>query len=118
MPQTPTIILETKKVTALLDTGCLVGECISQESINSLNTSNYLFDTNTTICSGFDNTCETKFESLNLNISFINEVNLFKESFNTTVTVLKKSKIDLIISRETIKNMISQRDYLVISKHQ
>ena len=84
---TPTIIKETKKVTALLDTGCLVGDCISEESINSLNTSNYLFDTNTTICSGFDNTCETKFKSLNLNISFIDEINLFEESFNTTVTV-------------------------------
>ena len=79
---------------------------------------NYLFDTYTTICSGFDNTCETKFKSLNINISFINEINIFKESFSTTVTVLKKSKIDLIISRETIKNMISLRDYLVILKHQ
>ena len=100
---TPNTITETKEVTALLDTGCLVGDCISQESINSLNAFNYLFDTNTTICSGFDNTCETKFKSLDLNISFINELNLFKENFNTTVTVLRKSKIDLIIGRETIK---------------
>ncbi len=84
---TPTMALVSKEVTALLDTGCLVGDCISEESINSLNTSNYLFDTNTTICSGFDNTCETKFKSLNLNISFIDEINLFEESFNTTVTV-------------------------------
>ncbi len=62
-----------------------------------------MFDTFTTICSGFDNTCETKFKSINLKISFINEINHFQEDFNTTVTVLKKSKIDLIIGRETIK---------------
>jgi hypothetical protein len=100
-------ISETNKITALLDTGCLVGDCISLESINSLNTFNYLFDTNTTICSGFHNTYETKkkFKSLNLKISFINEINLFQEDFNTTVTVLKKSKIDLIIGRETIKKI-------------
>jgi hypothetical protein len=30
-----TIITETKEVTALLDTGCLVGDCISQETIKS-----------------------------------------------------------------------------------
>ena len=39
---TPTMALVTKQVTALLDTGCLVGDCISEESINSLNTANYV----------------------------------------------------------------------------
>jgi hypothetical protein len=53
-------ISETKEVTALLDTGCLVGDCISQGIIKSLNTFNYLFDTNTTICSGFHNTYAKK----------------------------------------------------------
>jgi hypothetical protein len=42
-------------VQALLVTGCLVGDCMSQETIDKLNASHLVVNIKTTICSGFDN---------------------------------------------------------------
>jgi hypothetical protein len=44
-----------KDIRVLLDTGCLVGDCISKKVVDSLNASDLLFDVATTICSGFNN---------------------------------------------------------------
>jgi hypothetical protein len=88
---------------ALLDTGCLVEDTISQEIVDSLDASHLLYDVNTTICSGFNNQCTDKFQCLKININFFNEVNSLQENFNTVVIVLMNSHIDLIIGRETIK---------------
>jgi hypothetical protein len=46
-----------KSIRALLDTRCLVGDCISKSIVDSLNASHLLFNVSTTICSGFNNQC-------------------------------------------------------------
>jgi hypothetical protein len=50
-------------VQALLDSGCLTGDCISQEIVNKLNAKHLIVHTNTTICSGFNNECNDNFPS-------------------------------------------------------
>jgi hypothetical protein len=90
---------------ALLDTGCLVGDCMSQKIVDMLNASHLVVNINTTICSGFDNNCSNTFPSLIINISFINEITHLSESFQTRVLILPKSPIDIIIGRKTIKNV-------------
>jgi hypothetical protein len=94
-----------KDIRALLDTGCLVGDCISKKVVDSLNASDLLFDVATTICSGFSNQCKNKFQALKINLSFLNEITSSFDHFITTVIVLKDSPIDLIIGRETIKKL-------------
>jgi hypothetical protein len=59
-----------KDIRALLDTGCLVGDCISKKVVDSLNASDLLFDVATTICSGFNNQCKNKFQALKINFKF------------------------------------------------
>ena len=61
----------TKLVQALLDTGCLVGDCISQQIVDSLNAHHLVVNIKTTICSGYDNQCSDNHPSLLIKISFI-----------------------------------------------
>jgi hypothetical protein len=73
--KTPTIKEATtghhaSELRALLDTGCLVGDTISQKIVDNLDASHLLYDVNTTICSGFNNQCNNKFQWLKINISF------------------------------------------------
>jgi hypothetical protein len=63
-------------VQALLDTGCLVGDCMSQEIVDKLNASHLVVNINATICSGFNNQCSSDFPSLLIKVTFIHE-NLF-----------------------------------------
>jgi hypothetical protein len=88
---------------ALLDTGCLVGDCMSQEIVDKLNASHLVVNIKTTICSGFDNNCSSDFPSLLIKITFIHENTFLKESFITRVLILPKSPIDIILGRKTIK---------------
>ena len=90
-------------VQVLLDSGCLIGDCISQEVVNKLNARHLIVHTNTTICSGFNNECNDNFPSLIINLSYINENNKLLESFETLVFILPKTPIDLIIGRKTLK---------------
>jgi hypothetical protein len=94
-----------KEIRALLDTGCLVGDCISKQVVDSLNASDLLFDVATTICSGFNNQCQDKFQCLKINVSFLNEINSSFDHFTTTVIILKDSPMALIIGKETIKKL-------------
>jgi hypothetical protein len=55
-----------KSIGALLDTGCLVGDCISKEIVDSLNASDLLFNVSITICSGFNNQYKNNFQVLKL----------------------------------------------------
>lgn len=95
----------TRLVQALLDTGCLVGDCISQEVVNSLNARHLVVNIQTTICSGFDNHCSDTHPSLIIKITFIHENAFLKESFTRRVYVLPKSPVDIIIGRKTIKDI-------------
>jgi hypothetical protein len=94
-----------KSIRAFLDTGCLVGDGISKSIVDSLNASHLLFNVSTTICSGFNNQWQNKFQALKINLSFTNEITSSLEHIITTVIVVKDSPIDLIIGRETIKKL-------------
>ena len=102
---TRNVVVEARniKVFALLDSGCLVGDCMSQNIVDKLQATHLLVHVNTTICIGFDNKCDSSFPSLLINISFINEITSLRESFNTSVFILKYTPLDLIIGRATIK---------------
>jgi hypothetical protein len=95
-----------KSIRALLDTGCLVEDCISKRVVDKLNASDLLLNVSTTICSGFNNQCKNNFQALKINLNFINEITSSLEHIITTVIVLEDSPIDLIIRRETIKNHV------------
>jgi hypothetical protein len=101
-------------VQALLGSGCLIGDCISQEIVNKLNAKHLIVHTNTTICSGFNNECNDNFPSLIINISYINETTNLLENFETLVFILPKTPIDLIIGRKTIKQ---QRLTITVPSH-
>jgi transposase InsO family protein len=90
-------------IQALLDTGCLIGDCISQEIVSKLHANHLIVNTNTTICSGFNNECNNNFPSLVINLSYFNEKNKLLESFETLVFILPRTPIDLIIGRKTLK---------------
>jgi hypothetical protein len=98
-------IIAGKDIRALLDTGCIVGDFISKRVVDSLNASDLLFDVATTICSGFNNQCKNRFQTLKINLSFLNEISSSLDHFITTAIVLKDSPIDLIIGEETIKKL-------------
>ncbi len=87
----------------MLDTGCLVGDCISKSIVDSLSASHLLFNVSTTISSGFNNQFQIIFQALKFNLSFLNKITSSLEHIITTVIGLKDSPIDLIIGRETIK---------------
>jgi hypothetical protein len=55
-----------KSIRALLDIGCLVGDCISKSVVEKLNASDLLFNVSTTICNGFNNQCKNNFQALKL----------------------------------------------------
>jgi hypothetical protein len=88
---------------ALLDTGCLIGDCMPQNIVYKLKAMHLIVHTNTTICSGFNNECSKNFPTLLIKISYFNERTLSLEGFETTVYILPKTPIDLIIGRKTIK---------------
>jgi predicted aspartyl protease len=98
-------IIAGKSIRALLDTGYLVGDCISKRVVDKLNASDLLFNVSTTIYSGFNNQCKNNFQAFKINLSFINEITSSSEHIITTVIVLKDSPIDLIIGRETVKKL-------------
>jgi transposase InsO family protein len=96
---------DSLSIQALLDTGCLVGDCMSQEIVDKLNASHLVVNIKTTICSGFDNNCSSDFPSLLIKVTFVHENTFIKESFLTTVLILPKSPIELILGRKTIKSI-------------
>jgi transposase InsO family protein len=101
-------------VKALLDTGALIGNCISEDIVNKLNAKHLIVHTNTTICSGFNNECNDNFPALMINLSYINERTNLLESFQTLVFILPKTPIDIIIGRKTIKK---ERLTLTVPSH-
>ena len=90
---------------ALLDTGSLAGDFISNDFIVDLNLVNYVeIDNNEIqICSGLDNNCSSTSGSITLSLSFKNEVNNKTEFVTLVFKILHKSPIDIIIGRKSIK---------------
>jgi hypothetical protein len=89
---------------ALLDSGCLIGVGMLQKIVNKLNATHLTVYTNNTICSGFNNECSGNFPTLSIKISYINERKKSLETFDTTVFILPKTSIDIIIGSKTIKD--------------
>ncbi len=69
------------KVSALLDSGSLAGDFISQRVVDKLNASTYVTYINTTVCSGFAHKCSHKFPPIYLSIQYINEIPFNQEIF-------------------------------------
>jgi hypothetical protein len=85
------------QIKALLDTGALAGDFISQELVNKLGANHLLETVHTTICSGFDNNCDSYFKSILVNLSYINEISFKSINLVLKPLVLPKRPIDLII---------------------
>jgi len=90
---------------ALLDTGSLAGNFLSDRVVNELDASHYVYHSKNkfSVCSGLDNTCYESNDLLDLFITYIDERNNNKKSINITAFISKNSPIDLIIGRSTIK---------------
>ena len=82
---------------ALLDTGCLAGDFISERIVDNNNSINTY-----TVCSGLDNQCYDIRNSIPLRVSFFNEAINNSDPFYINAIILKGTPIDLIIGRETI----------------
>ena len=82
---------------------------MSQKIVDQLRASHLLVYMNTTVCSGFDYQCDSRFPSLLINICFINEITSLRESFETRVLILKNTPLDLIRGRATIKQQCFSR---------
>ena len=97
---------------ALLDTGSLAGDFISNDLVIDMNLINYV-EVNINekhICSGLDNNCSLTLGSIAISLCFKNEINNSNEFINIVFKVLKKSPIDIIIGRQSIKT------YKMVSK--
>jgi hypothetical protein len=90
---------------ALLDTGSLAGNFLSDRIVTLLNASSYIYHSKTdiSVCSGLDSTCYKSNELLDLVISYDDEINNKKHSIFITSFISRNSPIDLIIGRATIK---------------
>jgi hypothetical protein len=91
------------QIQALLDSGSLAGDFISQELVNKLQANHLLHTVQTTICSGFDNNCNDSFKGILVNLSYINEISFKTINLILKPLVLPKSPIDLIIGRASLK---------------
>ena len=97
---------------ALLDTGCLAGDFISERIVDNNNLRFLVKNSiNTyTVCSGLDNQCYDIRNSIPLRVSFLNEAINNSDTFDINAIILKDTPIDLIIGRETIKkNQLFQK---------
>jgi hypothetical protein len=91
---------------------------MSQEMVYKLKASHLVVNTNTTICSGFNNDCSENFPALLVNISYFDEITKKIKAFQTNVFILPKSPIDVIIGRNTIKQQQFTRTTPSPFKHQ
>ena len=88
---------------ALLDTGNLAGDCISEKTVNRFNFTPTNTDSQLTVCSGLDNTCHTLNTKVDLGITFHNELLDNNDTFDISPVILKETPVDMIIGRDTIK---------------
>jgi hypothetical protein len=94
-----------RSVQALLDTGSLAGNFISQTVVTELNGDDYVYRSKQSfsVCSGLDNVCYESDKLINLLITYKNERSQKLQSIFLTAFVAQNSPIDLIIGRSSIK---------------
>jgi hypothetical protein len=107
------------KVQALLDTGSLAGDFISDKVLPHLPLPLLVYSTDFTVCSGMDGTCINKLNAIDLYVSMCTEnalsndrpvhTNDFKHCkitfffFKTSFHILKDTNIECILGRDTIR---------------
>jgi hypothetical protein len=91
-------------VLALLDSGALAGDFISNRIIDELDFNSFItqVDNPRRVCSGLDNTCHIINGSIELTLTFVNGISKINESFYFHPRILQNSPIDIIIGRTTI----------------
>ena len=88
---------------ALLDTGSLAGDFISEKTVNKFNFTPTQTNLQLTVCSGLDNTCHNLNTKVDLGVTFYNELLNNNDTFDISAVILKETPVDIIIGRETIK---------------
>ena len=88
---------------ALLDTGSLAGDFISEEAVTRFNFIPTNTDSILTVCSGLDNICRTLNTRVDLGVTFHNELLNNNDTINLSPVILKETPVDMIIGRDTIK---------------
>ena len=88
---------------ALLDTGSLAGDFISDQMVKKLNATQFitLAEHKLCVCSGLDNNCLVSNEIIHIDFSYY--VGNIKNTILIQMRVLANSDIDVIIGRDTIK---------------
>ena len=90
---------------ALLDTGSLAGDFVSERLVEEYSLVPIVTANHRTVCSGFNNECVKINTILLLRDTFFNEIVNRNTSFDIEATILKNTPIDLILGRNTIKNI-------------
>ena len=91
------------KVNALLDTGSLAGDFISQQLVDRYNFPSNTVSTPSIVCSGLNNNCIDLFKTVSLTVLFTNEITSKINTFSINAFILKDTPIDLIVGLSTIK---------------
>jgi hypothetical protein len=91
------------KVGALLDTGSLAGDFISQEVVDEFRLKSNTVTTPRLVCSGLDNTCINLNKTVPVTVLFTNELTSKINSVLLNAYILKDSPIDLIVGLPSIK---------------
>ena len=92
-------------VQALLDTGSLAGNFVSQQLVTELDAESYVYHSKRSfsVCSGLDNVCYDSNKLIDLLITYQNERTQKLQSIFLTAFVAENSPLDLIIGRASIK---------------
>ena len=88
---------------ALLDTGSLAGDFISEKTVKKFNFTPTQTNSQLTVCLGLDNTCHNLNTKVDLGVTFYNELLNNNDTFDISAVILKETPVDIIIGRETIK---------------
>jgi hypothetical protein len=91
------------KIGALLDTGSLAGDFVSQRLVDDLRLVSKTVPHPSLVCSGLNNQCVDLHKKTAITVSFINEITLKINTFDINAFILKDTTIDLIVGLPTIK---------------
>lgn len=91
------------KTGALLDTGSLAGDFLSQDVVNHLagHSLCYAASHPMTVCSGLDSTCYSSLRLLDIGVQFLTCKNI-KQTIFLTASINPNTSIDLILGRQTL----------------
>jgi hypothetical protein len=97
------------KVEALLDTGSLAGDFLSQLLVDKYNLNCIPVVNHSLVYSGLNNNCVDLSKTVSLTVSYINQLSNEINSFDINAFILKETPIDLIVGLSTIKKIWSFR---------